>query len=204
MYNNCHFLVTASTSNFCCRGCGGSFSEETSFRIHLKHSSKCTLANPQVFTCLKGHQHFTQLEYLQQHIKTHENLSKDTQCSYCGRSFSRNRDLQVHIRTHTGDKPFKCEHCGKISFRIATYRFTSGHIQETSHSSVSTVERVSVGIATYRCISGHIQETSHSSVRTVERVSFRIATYRFTSGHIQETGPSSVSTVKRVSVRKLP
>ena len=113
MYNNCHFLVTASTANFCCRGCGGSFSEETTFRIHFKHSSKCTMDNPQVFTCLKCHQHFTELEYLQQHIKTHENLSKDKQCSYCGRSFSWNSHLQVHLRTHTGDKPFKCEHCGK-------------------------------------------------------------------------------------------
>ena len=33
----------------------------------------------------------------------------------CGKGFSQNPHLQIHIRTHTGDKPYKCDvHvCGK-------------------------------------------------------------------------------------------
>jgi len=40
-------------------------------------------------------------------------LSKnDFTCSFCKKSFDRNSALEVHSRTHTGIKPFKCEFAG--------------------------------------------------------------------------------------------
>lgn len=34
-------------------------------------------------------------------------------CQYCCKTFSRPSSLQVHIYSHTGEKPFECTECGK-------------------------------------------------------------------------------------------
>ncbi|OCT75322.1 zinc finger protein 436 [Xenopus laevis] len=34
-------------------------------------------------------------------------------CAYCGRGFSRKHEFEIHLRSHTGEKPFVCEKCGR-------------------------------------------------------------------------------------------
>jgi uncharacterized Zn-finger protein len=44
---------------------------------------------------------------------------KPYKCDICGKGFSVNGNLQTHIRTHTGDKPYTCDVCGKVFVHVS-------------------------------------------------------------------------------------
>ncbi|CAN7992167.1 unnamed protein product, partial [Ixodes hexagonus] len=44
---------------------------------------------------------------------SHKRLLKSQKCPFCSKAFSKNFDLQQHIRSHTGEKPFQCVICGR-------------------------------------------------------------------------------------------
>lgn len=46
------------------------------------------------------------------HTKDKSKKDLDTHlCIYCGRSFAHSSNLIVHVRRHTGEKPYKCDLC---------------------------------------------------------------------------------------------
>ena len=47
------------------------------------------------------------LTYRSIRIRTH--TGEHYKCDVCGKGFSDNSNLHSHIRTHTGDKPYKCD-----------------------------------------------------------------------------------------------
>lgn len=106
---------------FTCTVCEKRFST----RLYLDRHTTTHDGN-KLYQCLQCDKRFTFPTYLSRHMNIHRGKYK---CAECGRCCQSNPALAVHMRTHSGERPFLCTVCGtqfsqKAHFVVHSRRHT--------------------------------------------------------------------------------
>jgi stress-induced morphogen len=100
----------------------------------LKSHRQCHLNVKGQFSCQICGKKYKREETLKFHVQqNHEGSAPEANniCEYCGKQFIKKSDLIVHVRKHTGEKPYKCDICRKaFSKKSDVTRHRRIHTQE--------------------------------------------------------------------------
>ncbi|XP_039293910.1 uncharacterized protein LOC111047803 [Nilaparvata lugens] len=113
-------------TKFPCQECNlvlGSM-QEVSEHLKMIHPAAVLKIEGPPFICKVCNKTFAQKGHFNSHQKLHqESRSAEHSCSHCGKVFLTRASLKVHLRTHTGEKPFHCTECGKQFSQLRNYKY---------------------------------------------------------------------------------
>lgn len=152
---------TEEESGIPCEECGKEFRSITTLRVHMKSHLEvkdipcpyCDETFPQRhvlhqhlvndheessnLTCPVCQKVFTRTDSLKSHMVRMHEEDGGLNCYICGKNFPSQGQLEMHVRVHTGERPFICNYCAKgfvQKVHLRTHLRTMHNMQEIQNT----------------------------------------------------------------------